>query len=114
MITYTYKCLYHGEFETEHKINEKLTDCPQCKSEGKFESYCSKCDRSWDPEDRLLIDMIRFVERVDSGGGEDYYCTNCRTDEGVIRRTPQVIRLISGGGSFILNGGCWAKDSYSK
>ena len=35
MPTYLYKCEDHGEFETEHSINEKLEECPKCKDEKK-------------------------------------------------------------------------------
>lgn len=63
MPTYTYECKVHGEFDESHSINEKLEECPKCKSEG---------------------------------------------------LTPKGFkRLISGGSGFILNGGGWAKDSYS-
>lgn len=44
---YTYKCEIHGEFEYEHKISEKLEECPFCKEDGKLSK----------------------VERLISGGG---------------------------------------------
>jgi hypothetical protein len=31
---YLYKCEIHGEFESEHSINDVLTECPICKEEG--------------------------------------------------------------------------------
>lgn len=30
---YLYCCEIHGEFEAEHSIKEKLTECPLCKKE---------------------------------------------------------------------------------
>lgn len=36
MPTYIYLCEEeHGEFEIEHKISEKLEECPHCAEEGK-------------------------------------------------------------------------------
>lgn len=35
MPTYLYKCDTHGEFEAIHSINDKLEECPECKTEGK-------------------------------------------------------------------------------
>lgn len=34
MATYTYFCDKHLEFDVEHSINDKLTECPKCKEEG--------------------------------------------------------------------------------
>lgn len=93
MITYTYQCPHHGEFEASHKISEKLTDCPQCKIEGKLESYCPDCNHTWYDDN-------------------EYLCKKCYRDESGIIRTTQVVRLISNGSGFILSGGCWAKDNY--
>jgi len=35
MATYLYFCEKHNEFEVEHSMKEKLTECPKCKEEGK-------------------------------------------------------------------------------
>lgn len=32
-MTYLYKCPIHGEFEIEHSIKDKMTECPKCKEE---------------------------------------------------------------------------------
>lgn len=33
MPIYLYKCKIHGEFDVEHSIKEKLTECPKCQDE---------------------------------------------------------------------------------
>lgn len=38
-------------------------------------------------------------------------CPKCK-EEGV-KPPKKVVRLISGGTNFVLNGSCWAKDNYS-
>ncbi len=56
MPTYLYKCETHGEFEVSHSINDKLTECPKCKEEGKEAQ----------PVERLIAGGSSFIL---TGGG---------------------------------------------
>jgi len=57
---YEYKCPFHGEFEIEHSINQKLEFCSKCKEEGKEQKVTR------------LISVSNFI-LVGGGWGKDNY-----------------------------------------
>jgi putative FmdB family regulatory protein len=57
-----------------------------------YEYQCKACKHEWEAEQKIKDEPIRE-------------CPKCHEQEAQ--------RVIAGRGAFVLNGRCWAKDSYS-
>lgn len=101
MPTYLYYCPIHKNFEVQQSIKEEaLNSCPQCilSDENKTDFHCTKCDARWGLSREEKLSKV---------------CKSCGLHDCVEKVFPKPKRLISAT-SFILQGGGWARDNYSK
>ena len=99
MSLYEYFCEKHGEFEVEHSIKIKLTECPICMEEIEEEQA-----------EKALVATILALETPSNEDVESKAEELLSTSQPPRKPLP-VIRLISKT-SFILEGSGWAKDNY--
>jgi putative FmdB family regulatory protein len=100
MPIYSYHCPIHKEFEVQQSIKDPSLDwCPECtkSDDNKTEYHCKKCDVRWGA----------------SNGDFEKTCKTCNLQDNVELEFPKPTKLISLS-SFVLKGGCWAKEGYSK
>jgi hypothetical protein len=105
MPTYTYYCNVHKEFEIEQSIKDDLLEkCPLCINDGYVEYNCKTCDNRWSINNNSYKDA-KSLDKTST-------CRACFSEN-----TEQIftkpVRLISKS-SFILRGGGWASENYSK